>query len=287
MSVKIMSMVWESGLPKHQKMALLAYADHANDEGGSIFPGEELMAEKTSDSPGNMRRITKTLVDAGYLERVTPGRRGQRAQYRIVLESLAAQIEFHRVERERVSAGIGLAAHIAHLTPESEGAQESEIAAHGGPDSRALVQPQARMEATPNVIEPSRTVSEPPVSGSAAIVAAGAAGERSAKEIHDGLVFALADALGWEREQISEPQWGKLHRAAKDLEGVAEPEEIPRAVAIYRINFSGASISPNAIAANWAELQVARRPLSQREIVRAAEREESAAAMQSIRERSG
>jgi hypothetical protein len=90
-----MGMVWESGLPKNMKMTLLAYADHASDDGGDVFPGEKWMADKTSDSPGNVRRVTKLLIEDGVLVRVLRGQPGQRAEFRIDLPKLAAHIARH------------------------------------------------------------------------------------------------------------------------------------------------------------------------------------------------
>ena len=135
MSVHVMAMVWKSGMPKNQKMTLLAYADHANDDGTSVYPGEDVMAEKTSDSPGNVRRVTKQLIEDGVLIQTKRGHRGQRAEFRINLKQLAAHIARH---------------------------SKAEIAAHPEPDSRAEtadsrapVSRKARATATPNHQEPS------------------------------------------------------------------------------------------------------------------------------------
>lgn len=128
MSVKVMGMVWESGLPKNMKMALLAYADHANDDGTSVFPGEEIMAEKTSDSPGNVRKVTKLLLEDGVLVQTKRGYRGQRAEFRINLKRLGAHIARH---------------------------SETRKGAHHGQERRALEPGKARTTDTPNHHEPS------------------------------------------------------------------------------------------------------------------------------------
>ena len=135
MSVHVMGLVWKSGLPKNQKMCLLAYADHANDDGTSVFPGEEIMAEKTSDSAGNVRRVTKTLIEDGVLIQTKRGHRGQRAEFQINLKRLGAHIARHSLEMK--------AAH-----DDKERRAESA-------DSRAPVSTKARATATPNHQEPS------------------------------------------------------------------------------------------------------------------------------------
>lgn len=47
MSVKLMSIAWDMGLPMGQKMLLLALCDHANDE-GVCYPSQERLAAKCS-----------------------------------------------------------------------------------------------------------------------------------------------------------------------------------------------------------------------------------------------
>ena len=123
-----MAMVWESGLPKNMKMCLLAYADHANDDGTSVYPGETAMSDKTSDSAGNVRRVTKLLIEDGVLIQTKRGYRGQRAEFRIVIEELAAHIARH---------------------------SETKKGAHQEPERRAPEPRKARATATPNHHEPS------------------------------------------------------------------------------------------------------------------------------------
>lgn len=67
MSVRVMSIVWESELERSHKFVLLAYADHADDEGGGIFPALGRIAWKTSYSIRQVRRITRELEAAGIM----------------------------------------------------------------------------------------------------------------------------------------------------------------------------------------------------------------------------
>jgi hypothetical protein len=127
MSVTVMALVWQTDLPPHHKLVLLAYADHANDDGESIYPGAARMAAKTSYSPGSIGRTTKDLVAAGLLIRVRRGYRGQRAEFAIDLDTLKG-------------------AQSARL---SKGAQI-------GRERRALVSRKARAGARPNHQEPSQ-----------------------------------------------------------------------------------------------------------------------------------
>ena len=68
MSVKMMGLVWDADLPRDEKFILLAYADHANHEGGNIYPAVESIAKKTGYSARSVQLITKKLVKDKYLE---------------------------------------------------------------------------------------------------------------------------------------------------------------------------------------------------------------------------
>jgi DnaD/phage-associated family protein len=67
MSVKVMGLVWDLKISREEKFILLAYADHADHDGGSIFPRVSTIAEKTGYSERSTQRITRLLEDSGYL----------------------------------------------------------------------------------------------------------------------------------------------------------------------------------------------------------------------------
>ena len=100
-----MTLVWRSDLPANHKLVLLAYADHGNDDGTSVYPGEDWMAAKTSYSAGNVRRISRELVAAGFLHRVSPGYFGHRARWEIDVPNLkgaqSAQLAALEAARDR------------------------------------------------------------------------------------------------------------------------------------------------------------------------------------------
>jgi hypothetical protein len=89
MSVKAMSVVWESDLTRAEKMILLAYADHADDEGGSVFPAVNRIAWKTGYSRRQVQRVTQGLVAYGYMSEVGKSRFGT-IVYHINLDHLPA-----------------------------------------------------------------------------------------------------------------------------------------------------------------------------------------------------
>lgn len=67
MSVKIMGMVWDCSLPRDMKFILLAYADHADHEGKSIYPAVATIMKKTGYSERSVQAITRKLVEYKYL----------------------------------------------------------------------------------------------------------------------------------------------------------------------------------------------------------------------------
>jgi hypothetical protein len=69
MSVIAMAFVWKLKLPHDEKFVLLAYADNANDNGGSIFPALLTIANKTGYSKRSVQEITKKLEKRGLLLR--------------------------------------------------------------------------------------------------------------------------------------------------------------------------------------------------------------------------
>src|ERR1700690_3388139 len=67
MSVTTMAFVWKLNIPHDEKFVLLAYADHANDSGGNIFPAVLTVAKKTNYSRRSIQEITNKLEKRGLL----------------------------------------------------------------------------------------------------------------------------------------------------------------------------------------------------------------------------
>jgi hypothetical protein len=86
MSVKQMAIVWDLDLPHNQKFVLLAYADHADDDGDNVYPSLERIAHKTGYSRDQVRRISKELKARGLMELVAKATPTHPARYRLTLE---------------------------------------------------------------------------------------------------------------------------------------------------------------------------------------------------------
>jgi len=88
MSAKIMGMVFDLDLPVGEKLVMLAYADHADHQGGSIFPSTALICKKTGYSESQVRRIVKSLEQKKLLVLISgdKGGAGITKHYRIPLD---------------------------------------------------------------------------------------------------------------------------------------------------------------------------------------------------------
>ena len=105
------------------------------------------------------------------------------------------------------------------------------------------------------------------------------------KEQHDQMVWALVDAMGWDRDEVPAAQWGRIHKAAEMLTAIgADPGEVAFRAQVYQVNFAGATMTPNAIAVNWADLGTPREPIPARQVKRAAARAQSKAAIAKLGE---
>ena len=100
MSVHIMGLVWNCELEQNGKYVLLAYADHADHEGRSIYPSDALVAWKTGYSERQVLRIRLALIEKKIMLR--DGTSPFRTQmYRIDVDALPKRDAFQGARRGR------------------------------------------------------------------------------------------------------------------------------------------------------------------------------------------
>lgn len=99
-----MSLVWELDLPQSQKFVLLAFADHADDE-GYCRPSVERVAWKTGYEKRQVIRIGKKLRQSGLLKLIKKARPelGFSAIYRIHAEVGSPLPEFKKKAGDKMS----------------------------------------------------------------------------------------------------------------------------------------------------------------------------------------
>ena len=69
MSIRLMSLVFDNqSLSTTEKIIMLSLADHANDEGRSIYPSQSRIAKKTSLTRETVNRHVQALIEKGYLD---------------------------------------------------------------------------------------------------------------------------------------------------------------------------------------------------------------------------
>jgi len=80
MSALMMGLVWEHPIGGEfghtEKYVLLAYADHADQNGKNIFPSIDLIAQKTGYSERSVQTITRELEKMGFLVADGMGKNG-------------------------------------------------------------------------------------------------------------------------------------------------------------------------------------------------------------------
>lgn len=91
MSVRVMSHCWEIPLDPPSKLALLALADHANDKGFGVYPGNARLARKVSLSVRQVQRLLAHLEEHGIIrrEKYAAGGRGRAVEWSINVSLLA------------------------------------------------------------------------------------------------------------------------------------------------------------------------------------------------------
>jgi hypothetical protein len=145
-----MSLVWDHfHRGGTEKLVMLAMADWCNDQGGSLHPSHDAVAEKCCISRSQAVRVIRGLVDEGYLEVIGNqygGAPGTTKQYRVVLSMLTG------------SAGATGSVHATGGT-DATGSADATGSTHaqGGV---APVRETGSTDATQTTIEPSI---EPPV----------------------------------------------------------------------------------------------------------------------------
>jgi hypothetical protein len=90
MSIKIMASVFAmQGITSSKKLVLLSLADHANDEGLSVYPSIDRTAQRTGLTSRGVRKIVKELVNDGFLIPVVKSHGYHTNEYRIDAQKMS------------------------------------------------------------------------------------------------------------------------------------------------------------------------------------------------------
>lgn len=88
MSVKVMALVWDHYPGTGEFLTALCLADHADHDGGNIFPSIARVAKKTQQSERTVQRHIAAMRVSGWLQVVkqASGKPGETTTYRIPIE---------------------------------------------------------------------------------------------------------------------------------------------------------------------------------------------------------
>jgi hypothetical protein len=79
MSIRLMTLIWDIEFPTQSQLLIaLKLADHANDEGSSIWPSRSRMASLTQCSESTVKNVLRAFRDVGLLHVVEEGGHGPR-----------------------------------------------------------------------------------------------------------------------------------------------------------------------------------------------------------------
>lgn len=93
MSVKVMALVWDHYPNTGEFLTALCLADHADHDGGSIFPSVARIAKKTQQSERTVQRHLAAMRSSGWLQVVknSSGKPGEATTYRIPVDLIPIQ----------------------------------------------------------------------------------------------------------------------------------------------------------------------------------------------------
>lgn len=106
MSIKVMTLVWDSALEREHKFVALAYADWANDDGENIYPATDRVAWKTGYSERQVRAITKKLRELSIL--ILQGQSSYRTNlYKMITDNLPKRQPYQSPPKGRPIQKVG------------------------------------------------------------------------------------------------------------------------------------------------------------------------------------
>lgn len=170
-----MSTVWAAAIgPPTNKLALLALADWCNNEGGSLHPSQQSIADKVGVSRSQAQRIVRGFVEQGLLSVVANqfgGAPGSTPHYRLHLDVIAKLPRTGRTDAAPTDSVDAIPTGSADATPTdsthatgSAGATGSMDALEGSHGSRGRVAPMRQTGstgATQTTMNHHRTTKEP------------------------------------------------------------------------------------------------------------------------------
>ena len=151
MSIRAIGIVLDAHiLPPTNKLAAVVLADWCNDDGGSLYPSMNKIAEKVGVSRSQAQRIVHGFIDQGLLSVIANaagGRPGTTPTYQLHLDKIALLKPMESGGRTVRMDATGSA--------DATGSTHAEDGSHGRTQGVARMRKTGRAGATQSVIEPS------------------------------------------------------------------------------------------------------------------------------------
>lgn len=195
MSIKVMSMVWqtEAKLSGSELLVLLAMADYADDNGGTVYPSMASLGKKSRMSADQARRVIKKLVDMKLVEIIRRG--GWRNGHNLANE--------YRLNLANIAQGYSQDARSLQDASTPKNARSSRGRKDSTPSDASTVPPQMQDQSP---LEPPL---HPPLVGEVVTETLPTAIERTPTPQQE-LFGAVAEAVGWDLQTLSSRDRGQL-----------------------------------------------------------------------------
>ena len=238
MSAKLMGLVFELEVERDEFPVLIALADHAHDDGTSVYPSVGYLAWKTNLSERSVQRILRKLEDRGLIES-TGGTSGGRGITREFVLHLSNGVKKSPYDKRKGGKTSPYPKRVKDdTTSPIEAERVTPVTGKGDIHDIKRVTP-----VTPpiKVLEPS--VLEPSVEPSTT-------GGRARDEHWD----ALVEVFGFSPTKKT-PEHGKWVAALKTIRAIGiTGDEVIRAADLYREQHPDAAFTVNAVANNAERL---------------------------------
>jgi hypothetical protein len=221
--------------------------------------GLRRLAERSKLSVGGLRRILQRLIEIGAIVQLSNGHRSRFGLPR------PDQYRAQPTGDERARAG--------HTEPRAD--EDGEARARGssptppgaripgGISARGRAHATADPRARRGVLRGEEPLNPLPAARARAGTEMSGSSTNHGPKPRDELFEALVDVVGWNTSELTKAARGKINAALKELRAVgATPAEIRARAQRYRRMHSGATLTPNALAAWWAALSQSAAPVA-------------------------
>lgn len=200
-----MALVWEHAFEHNEMLVMLALADHADHDGGSIFPSVDRIAWKTAYSEKQVRNIIAMLRRRGILVVVTKSTPTRPNEYQIDWTQAEPKPVYGGVKITTPNSGVVISGVMGgNLEPES--GDRVVIAITTEPSlTNHHIEPSILKTPKPELVYVDDAEDSPPFKKKPKI----------AKSDLDSMIGAIGNVLGYDMKISS--NWGKSGKWAKEL----------------------------------------------------------------------